>query len=108
LTNKATSARIEPYQIISHKEGVMKEKFESKKYQDTRDGAIAALNEVSSFNLKPEDVASAKPDPSVAGVWLIMFKEPRGCAKGAIVYMKGHKDPLGKERDMNDFEEVWG
>jgi len=64
-----------------------------KDYPDTAEGAIAALKDMSTHNLKG---ATAQPDPIVHGVWLVKY--PKG---KSIVYLKN-----GSNQPMNDFEDV--
>ena len=68
------------------------------KYPDTAEGAIQCLEADSTYNLQN---ATARPDPSVRGVWLVMFRGHK-----VIVYLSGYPDPWGQIRETNDFEEV--
>lgn len=70
-----------------------------KQYPDSAAGAIECLAYLSAFDTKG---ATARPDPSVEGVWMVTMKS----GEQAIVYLKGYKDPLHKIRETNDFEEV--
>src|SRR5437899_12711790 len=78
-------------------QGGDKKSKQQKKYPDTAEGAIAYLKKDSTLNLTG---ATARPDPSVRGVWEV--KTPKGVR--AIVYLAGHPDPFGKLRPTNDFE----
>jgi len=74
-----------------------KKSLPEKKYPDTAGGAIACLQSDSTLDVKE---ATARPDPSVEGVWEVR------CPNGdrAIVYLAGYKDPFGQIRSRNDFE----
>lgn len=80
------------------KKGAAPKRFpEETKYPDTADGAIQALKELSVLNCEG---CTARPDPSVRGVWEV--KNPKG--QRAIVYLAGYPDPMGNTRISNDFE----
>lgn len=69
----------------------------SDRYPDTEEGAISYLRDDAALDL---DGATARPDPSVEGVWEVTLESGRR----AIVYLAGYEDPWGRERDWNDFE----
>lgn len=76
--------------------------MEQKTFPDTEQGALEYLAYDSTLNL---DGATATPDPSVAGVWMVHLDEDLNDGENAaIVYLAGHKDVWGRVRDMNDFE----
>ncbi len=76
-----------------------KETSITKKHPDTSAGAIQSLKEQS--DLKTEG-ATARPDPSVEGVWMVTL--PKEGGRKAIVYLAGYKEPAGSARKHNDFE----
>lgn len=81
-----------------------KENLITKKYPDSSTGAIQSLKEQSDFNTEG---ATAIPDPSVEGVWMVTMpkeKNSEGKALRAIVYLAGYKEPFGSIRKHNDFE----
>lgn len=68
------------------------------KYPDSQAGAIQYLRDDSQgLSL---DGATARPDPSVQGVWEVRMKN----GDRAIVYLAGYKEPMGNVRAANDFE----
>jgi len=70
----------------------------SQKYPDSAQGAVACLAALSEgIDLKG---ATARPDPSVEGVWLVICKN----GDRAVVYLAGYREPSGNRRDHNDFE----
>lgn len=85
-------------------------------YTDSAKGAIEMLGTDSSWDVSK---AKAQADPEVEGVWLvtnIFDKHDRNKGR-AIVYLAGYKDPYGRIRAYNDFEDeeffdeakqVWG
>jgi hypothetical protein len=76
--------------------------MDDKEYPDTAQGAIQCLRDDSTLKL---DGATARPDPSVAGVWMVMLdREKNDGMDTAIVYLGGYADPFGREREGNDFE----
>ncbi len=74
--------------------------YVEKHYPDTSAGAIHYLRDDST--LSHLDSASAKPDPSVRGVWMVV--SDKAPWRRAIVYLAGYRDPFGTIRDHNDFE----
>lgn len=70
-----------------------------KRYPDSQDGAVACLKEMSTLKTKG---ATARPDPSVQGVWLVTLPAEGG--RRAVVYLGGYRDPMGQVRPNNDFE----
>ena len=74
-----------------------------KVYPDTLQGAMAALDAMSSLDMEG---ATGYPDPQVDGVWKIEHpgqqNEPEAVA--SIVYLGGYNDPMGNKRHGNDFE----
>lgn len=69
-----------------------------KRYPDSPEGAVQCLRDMSSgLNLQG---ATARPDPSVQGVWQVTMKG----GQRVIVYLGGYKDPFGNVRTSNDFE----
>lgn len=68
-----------------------------KQYKDSEHGAIQYLRDDAALDL---DGATARPDPSVEGVWEVTLRDGRR----AIVYLAGYRDPWGRERQWNDFE----
>ena len=76
---------------------VMKKSAE-RKYPDTAQGAIIALKDLSVHDTKG---ATARPDPSIEGVWLVTHKGGQ-----SIVYLAGYRESHGGIRKSNDFEDV--
>jgi hypothetical protein len=68
------------------------------KYPDTREGAIEYLRDESTLDLSGE--ITAKPDPSVQGVWRIVTQDHMY----ATVYLAGYRESFGNIREHNDFE----
>ena len=66
-------------------------------YSDTAEGALKLLRDLSTLNLTN---ATAKPDPSVEGVWQVTLQT----GLRSVVYMGGYRDPFGKVRQHDDFE----
>ena len=76
--------------------------LDEQKYPDSQKGAIAALSNMSTWDVSQ---ATAVPDPQVQGVWLVTNIFQNDGIKGqAIVHLAGYKDSYGNVRDMNDFE----
>jgi hypothetical protein len=73
-------------------------------HPDTADGALAYLRGDCSLDLSR---ATARPDPQVAGVWLVDLHVPDpqvGQEVQVLVYLRGYADPWGNNREHNDFE----
>jgi hypothetical protein len=82
-------------------------KIEFKKYPDSKAGVIAFLNdpkEVQQRFTKSLDLPTCNihADPSVVGVWAV---DSMKIGVRVIIYLGGYKDPFGKIREGNDFEE---
>lgn len=88
---------------------------ETKVYPDSEEGARQFIKEQTIFN--PKDIEELRPDPAVAGVWLVLYKRNGNAAKmmgykyerdqqpGSIIYMAGYPNPFGNIREVNDFED---
>lgn len=92
-TNKIVAAHPE-----LHPEAPGAKTSADQKYPDSVPGALACLQELSD-GLDLQN-ATAKPDPSVRGVWQVTLKS----GQRAIVYLAGYPDPMGKVRPYSDFE----
>lgn len=73
--------------------------WDSERFNDTARGAILCLRMLSSLDLFG---ATAVPDPSVEGVWLVRCTD----ATEAVVYLAGYRDACREIRKENDFEVV--
>lgn len=72
----------------------------AKRYPDTRAGAVQYLRDDSSLDMRQTNIRSVRPDPQVDGVWEVMLSD-----RQVIVYLAGYKEPFGRTRTENDFEE---
>jgi len=104
LTLSETKLKVEK-PIKSDKDKVEPMKF--KKFSDTEQGIKEFMKdkgEVTQGFTRKLDLATCKfmADPSVEGVWAI---DSMKMGIRVIVYLGGYKDPWGRVRDGNDFEE---
>lgn len=74
------------------------------KYNDTKSGCIEFIKKESLLKITKN--SNFYPDPSVEGVWKITNLKCSWGVTTAIIYMAGYKNPWGKIRNDNDFEEV--
>lgn len=70
------------------------------KYPDTRLGVLKYLREASSHDLRASNIRSIRPDPQVDGVWEVMLPNYQ-----IIVYLAGYREPSGRIRRFDDFED---
>jgi len=75
-----------------------KKPYEDPTFPNSHQGAIEALKHMSTHDVEG---ATAKADPHVNGVYKVKHKKGE-----SIVYLKGVKDPMGKMREHNDFEDL--
>lgn len=75
-----------------------------KRYPDTADGARQCLMDESTLDHERIRKATAKPDPSVNGVWLLCGAGDEIEGMDVVVYLRGYTDAYGVIRDHNDFE----
>lgn len=70
------------------------------KYPDTLSGARQYLADA---GLRMTGKERGQCDPQVEGVWQVTLSD----YATAVVYLAGYRDPWGRRREVNDFEEVW-
>jgi hypothetical protein len=70
-------------------------------YEDTAASARDCLRSLSDLDVAED--ARARPDPEVRGVWEV-YGSYDGQEVRAIVYLAGHPNPWGDDRELNDFE----
>lgn len=79
-------------------------KLLTKKYDDSKFGAVQMLKEMSVFDLRRAKVV---PDQSVEGVWKVTICSGKFKGVEVIAYLAGYLDPFGHLREFNDFEDCF-